>query len=205
MPYHVRTIAFVPLDPSSLPRPVARPAFGPGACSGGFSFPPIHVEASGLPSSSENPSVNMPCSFRPRPCDSQSVLCKSLLPSPNPRASASGPHAEFRGSITQPVHSLSTLRRPGRPGPRKTRFQPGTTLCWTGFGPVGFSLKGFRFLRSHPLLRHHLSPLRSFLGAPGHVGCAELGVTLGGSIQAWHRARTHLGQPHDRAGRDLRL
>lgn len=52
-------------------------------------------------------------------------------------ASASGPHPLFRGSITQPVHSLCTLHSTGHPAKRNTRFQPGTTLCWTGFVPVG--------------------------------------------------------------------
>ena len=38
----------------------------------------------------------------------------------------------FRGSITRPQRSLSTLRSPPRDGPRKTRLQPVANLCCAG-------------------------------------------------------------------------
>src|SRR5450432_4286583 len=38
----------------------------------------------------------------------------------------------FRGSITRPQCSLSTLRSPPHDGPRKTRLQPVANLCCAG-------------------------------------------------------------------------
>lgn len=53
--------------------------------------------------------------------------------------------SEFRGSITRPPRSLSTLRDfPSRSrgrGPRKTRFQLVANLCWAGFEPAGLLRK----------------------------------------------------------------
>ena len=47
--------------------------------------------------------------------------------------------AQSRSLFTRCVR----FAREGHPSERKTRFQPGTTLCWTGFGPVGFSIGRF--------------------------------------------------------------
>jgi hypothetical protein len=54
------------------------------------------------------------------------------------------PRVDFRGSITRPVRSLSTLHDDGHPPPRKTRFRLGTSL-----GRAGRHLQGpsARFLR----------------------------------------------------------
>src|ERR1700732_4192831 len=47
---------------------------------------------------------------------------------------------EFRGSITQRLISLSTLRSDGRPSPRKTRFPAAGPALPDGIGyPQGFN------------------------------------------------------------------
>jgi hypothetical protein len=47
---------------------------------------------------------------------------------------------EFRGSITQRLISLSTLRGDGRPSPRKTRFPAAGPALPGGIGyPQGFN------------------------------------------------------------------
>ena len=52
---------------------------------------------------------------------------------------------KFRGSITQRLISLSTLRSDGRPPPRKTRFRLLARLCRTGLVTRRVSMKGFTF------------------------------------------------------------
>lgn len=47
----------------------------------------------------------------------------------------------FRGSIPQPAHSLSTLRRDGHPPPRKTRFRLGASRDRTGLEPAGLQMR----------------------------------------------------------------
>ena len=54
---------------------------------------------------------------------------------------------EFRGSITQRLISLSTLRSDGHPSPRKTRFPAAGPALPDGIGyPQGFSER-FHILR----------------------------------------------------------
>jgi hypothetical protein len=53
---------------------------------------------------------------------------------------------EFRGSITQRLISLSTLRSDGRPSPRKTRFRLLARLCRTGLDTRRVPIKGFTLL-----------------------------------------------------------
>jgi hypothetical protein len=52
----------------------------------------------------------------------------------------------FRGSITQRLISLSTLRSDGRPSPRKTRFRLLARLCRTGLVTRRVPIKGFTLL-----------------------------------------------------------
>src|SRR5580658_53671 len=52
---------------------------------------------------------------------------------------------KFRGSITQRLISLSTLRRDGHPSPRKTRFRLLARLCRTGLVTRRVPVKGFTF------------------------------------------------------------
>lgn len=59
----------------------------------------------------------------------------------------------LRGSITRPIHSLSTLRRVGRPSPRKTRFRLLASFAGRGFLPPRWvPMQGFRLSKSSILL-----------------------------------------------------
>jgi len=53
---------------------------------------------------------------------------------------------KFRGSITQRLISLSTLRDEGYPSPRKTRFRLPVQLCRTGLVPRRVPMKGLTLL-----------------------------------------------------------
>jgi hypothetical protein len=53
--------------------------------------------------------------------------------------------SRFRGSITRPWHSLSTLRPDGHPLGRKTRFRLLARLCRVGLITHKVPAKGFRF------------------------------------------------------------
>jgi hypothetical protein len=65
----------------------------------------------------------------------------------------------FRGSITRPVHSLSTLRSPGLPGTTQDSLPAGGLLCRAGVAPAG-SLVRFplRFDLPHRFLLTQASP-----------------------------------------------
>lgn len=121
----------------------ALPDRGPGAWSGGISSPPLHVEVVRSPKFLGEPQGEHAPPSDPGPVTHNRFSVASLLPSAPAYGVGFRATCRFRGSITRPAHSLCTLRPEGRPSRRNTRFQPGTTLCWTGFGPVGFSLKGF--------------------------------------------------------------
>jgi len=57
---------------------------------------------------------------------------------------------KFRGSITQRLIALSTLRSDGHPPPRKTRFRLLARLCRTGLVTRRVSMKGFTFWDDSP-------------------------------------------------------
>lgn len=61
----------------------------------------------------------------------------SMLPSVVIKTSAPA-NRKFRGSITRPIDSLSTLRPVRRRTRRKTRFRLVASLCRVGFAPTGF-------------------------------------------------------------------
>jgi len=62
----------------------------------------------------------------------------------------------FRGSITRPAHSLSTLRSPGRPGTTQDSLPAAGQLFRTGLVTRRVPMKGFRFrfLLSQAFLAH---------------------------------------------------
>ncbi len=60
-----------------------------------------------------------------------------VLPSAVRTASALATIPSFRGSITRPTHSLSTLRSPGCPGTTQDSLPAGALLCRAGFEPAG--------------------------------------------------------------------
>ncbi len=68
---------------------------------------------------------------------------------------------KFRGSITQRLISLSTLRSGSHPPPRKTRFRLLARLCRTGLVTRRVPMKGFTFCDD--------SPFPSFLCKVKHV------------------------------------
>lgn len=111
-PYHAVPVSFrvrSRFEPPLADR--ALPAFGPGACSGGYSIPPCpHVELiRPLTFPGEPPYEHAPLSPTPALLSAIGSLCIQLLPSTPSTVSASGPLGCFRGSITRPAHSLCTL------------------------------------------------------------------------------------------------
>ncbi len=120
---------------------------GPGLFTG-FPNRPLVVESSGPPRFLGYPLVCVPCSLTlARP---QDLACygPGLLPSATRTASALATIQFFRGSITRPTHSLSTLRSPGLPGTTQDSLPAGGLLCRAGFEPAGF-------LREVSAPRHH--------------------------------------------------
>jgi len=96
------------------------------------------VETTGSPRFLGNPFANMPCSSTPADRIRQASKTYPMLPSA--RLTASAPRSvTFRGSITQPVHSLSTLRSSDYSDrtPRKTRFPLAANLVGAGLSPAG--------------------------------------------------------------------
>ena len=99
------------------------------------------------------------------------------------RRTSSTPTARcFRGSITRPRHSLSTLRRVGHPSPRKTRFRLLASFAGRGLLPPRWvPLQGFRLSMSSILLAqawpgalpvHHCSsPAEPSSGGPTDMSC----------------------------------
>src|SRR5207237_9494073 len=100
----LRTREFAPVVGRTLP-PQAR----------GFHYPVTPrsgsvAEAAGPPRFLGNPIVHMPCSPTPAGPPRQAHLGASVLPSVISTTSAPTTRT-FRGSITRPTHSLSTLRQ----------------------------------------------------------------------------------------------
>lgn len=94
------------------------------------------VEMTGPPRFLGDPHPYMPCSSTPAGSPRQALAAIRCCLPPieqrrHPRLS------QFRGSITRPAHSLSTLRSMGYPIPRKTRFRLVASLCRVGFSPTG--------------------------------------------------------------------
>ena len=145
----------------SLPLPASSTHNGPGCWSPGF---PNRVFRYGNNRISRVPgrsSRYMPCSHQtPAGPERQAIQRpRCCLPLQTRRRL---PQFGFRGSITRPTSSLSTLRSPGYPGkPRKTRFRAVANLTRAGFDPQ--DLFG-RFPKR--LISRHLFPLpRALLGA----------------------------------------
>ena len=73
------------------------------------------------------------------------------MPGSAPAAGKERAHARiFRGSITERLISLSTLRSEGRPSPRKTRFRLLARLCRTGLVTRWVSIERFHILDDSP-------------------------------------------------------
>ncbi len=97
-----------------------------------------------LPGSWGDPSNRMPCSRTPVGLLSPGHSSGRVL-SPLEETRTTPTTCAFRGSITRPSVSLSTLRRrPYGMSPRKTRFRLVASLCRAGFVPAGSPMRGFR-------------------------------------------------------------
>jgi hypothetical protein len=74
----------------------------------------------------------------------QAISGASVLPSALARRRRLPPLLPFRGSITQPTSSLSTLRARLSPLTRKTRFRLAANLCRAGVITRWVSQEGFK-------------------------------------------------------------
>jgi hypothetical protein len=128
----------------SLPSFSRACADGPGLGSPGRPLPgSFTVETTGPRRFLRDPMVHAPCSTTSvgPPCQAIAALrcCRRTV------RRQRLPHSEqFRGSITRPIHSLSTLRRSGHPDLRKTRFWLLARLCQAGLVTRRVPQKGFR-------------------------------------------------------------
>src|SRR6185436_9633895 len=119
-----------------------------------------------LPGSSATPLANMLCSPTPADRMHQALAMHAMLPSV--RLTTSAPHSvTFRGSITRPVRSLSTLRSSDCSDrtPRKTRFPLAANLGGTGFSPAGL----LQEVSTLCFNSHRFLLLVAFPGAPADV------------------------------------
>jgi len=104
-----------------------------------FRLPSGHfdVESSAPPRFLEDPLVCVPRSQTPARPQDLACFGPGLLPSATRTASALATIQIFRGSITRPTYSLSTLRSPGCPGTTQDSLPAGGLLCRAGFEPAG--------------------------------------------------------------------
>lgn len=109
-------------------------------------------KTSGLTRSLENLGVNMPRSSTPALLTPIGFL-SSASAFRNPHGVGLRASTPISG-LYLAACSLAVYTSPGGSPhmQRNTRFQPGTTLCWIGFRPIGFSSISFRrcFLRLPP-------------------------------------------------------
>ncbi len=76
----------------------------------------------------------------------------------------------FRGSITRPIYSLSTLHRVGHP----STAQDSLPACWLSFGWTGLSPVGFRYRISMSLLRSPFPTIQACLAHSEGQPCSRL-------------------------------
>ena len=152
----------------TVPRPSLRSRRWPSAAPAGqgFGLPgPIPAafgrRRQGLPGSWVIPNVRLPCSSTPERPDAPGQFSAQVLSTPV-LTTLTLSMRSFRGSITRPSHSLSTLRRAGHPAtaqdslPAGGQPLPGGTYLPAGFTPEGFTMIDVPFTRpstSIPLLQ----------------------------------------------------
>ena len=120
----------------SLTEGGGRPSPSGLGCSPDAHRSPV-VESSGPPRFLGHPLVYVPRSLTPANPRAWPCFGSGMLPSATSTASAIATEQVFRGSITRPAHSLSTLRSPGLPGTTQDSLPAGALLCRTGFEPAG--------------------------------------------------------------------
>ncbi len=139
---------------SSFSLPGAQDAVAPRGLEDGSPAPhkpDIRSEMTGPPRFLGRPSCQRaPLSDPGGPARASPHTARPMLPSGSLTPSA--PQVEvFRGSITQPTDSLSTLRSPGYPG----TTQDSLPARWLGFGRAGLAPAGLQFCVSGD---HQLPP-----------------------------------------------
>jgi len=152
------------------------------SCSPGIPTRLLKMETTGLPRFLESPHADMPCSSDPG---------GTFMPGQTRHVGAAfrsfkgvGSHATyFRGSITRPIRSLSTLRRRGHPSSTQDSLPAAGQLCRAGLGPAGLKCG----VSSHPIL-----PTQAWPGAMN--GYAQRGTERapgGARCHQEHRAGVH--------------
>ena len=126
-----------------------RPAVGSGELVFRFPSRKMSVETDGAPKFLGTPRVPWPCS--PTPAGSVTPGHRGV-PTRSPRLTrARTPAMIFRGSIARPGHSLSTLRREGRPSTTQDSLPAAGQLCRAGFVNPQGSDERFPSSRLFPL------------------------------------------------------
>ena len=164
--YHPsRLSSFLLADPT----PVRRP--------GGFGWAPpkascLEMETTGSPTFLGNPGVHMPCSKTPVGSSTPDRLRRLDTAFRTECGRRRLPQiALFRGSITRPMHSLSTLRSAGRPNTTQDSLPAAGQLCRTGLNTCRVPTNGFMRIGHGPMSQSSFPKLR---GAPA-FGAARLG------------------------------
>ena len=114
----------------------------------------VHCETTGPPRFLGGPRCAYALLYDPGRADTPGHYNVPILPPP-PCKTTAPTSSFFRGSITRPSHSLSTLRSAPRETPRKTRFRLVASLCPAGFGPAGSPTEGFKLLYFYITLLLH--------------------------------------------------
>ena len=109
----------------------------PGGLFTGFPSPEAsRMEMTRAPRFLEDPLARVPCSSTPaRPRRPATLTLRCCLPRDLPRRLS--PQTSFRGSITRPTYSLSTLRSRGRPRTTQDSLPGGGQPFPDGLSPLG--------------------------------------------------------------------
>jgi len=141
-------------------RPFAAPATphytggGPGVCYAGCPIPALNVETTGLPRFLGNPSASMPCSSTPAGSAGPGLYSPTDAAFRSRKGVGSRDDKFFRGSITRPAHSLSTLRSRDYSRTTQDSLPAVGQLCRAGLATRWVPLQG--------LASHHAPPCPGF-------------------------------------------
>jgi len=132
-------------------RPFAAPTAGrrargrPGVSYAGCPIPALNVETTGLPRFLGNPNADMPCSSTPTGPAGPSHFSPPDTAFRGHYCVGSRNDKFFRGSITRPAHSLSTLRSRGHPRTTQDSLPAVGLLCRAGLITRWVPLQGLAF------------------------------------------------------------
>lgn len=133
---------------------------GGRGCSDGFPNRLVEVEETGPPRFLGSPLAYVPRSGDPGEAGSTwPNLRRAQYSLPSLEQRRPSPDQLFRGSMTRPARSLSTLRSPGYPGATQDSLPAGGHLCRAGISPAGLHVR-FRFR-----LCHHVLLIQAWPGA----------------------------------------